>query len=200
MTGITLISTLYNPEPIIPSIHKYSPSKVILLRGSKATEGARKTLDESEKLITRLFKGVAKIEPVEVDSYDIYKIAKRTTELIEREQEEGNRIIVNVTGGRKTMSLGVLFGCYARPELVEGINYTTEEENQFIELPKLSLGVTERKRVVLEAIAEGLSIGSIATKLKRTRGMIYAHLKELRDSGYIDENFKLTTAGKIALL
>ena len=56
--------------------------------------------------------------------------------------------------------------------------------------------------MVLEKIAqsEKKSVAQIAKELKKTRGMIYQHLRELRDTGYIDEKFSITEAGRLALL
>ena len=74
--------------------------------------------------------------------------------------------------------------------------------NGLLKLPKLSYNLTEAKRSVLEKIAqsEKKSVAQIAKELKKTRGMIYQHLRELRDTGYIDEKFRITEAGRLALL
>ena len=55
---------------------------------------------------------------------------------------------------------------------------------------------------MLEKIAqsEEKSVAHIAKELKKTRGMIYQHLRELRDTGYVDEKFNVTEAGQLALL
>ena len=44
------------------------------------------------------------------------------------------------------------------------------------------------------------SISEIAKELKKTRGMLYQHLRELQDGGYVDDEFKITDAGRLALL
>ena len=70
--------------------------------------------------------------------------------------------------------------------------------NGLLKLPKLSYNLTEAKRAVLEKIAqsEKKSVAQLAKELKKTRGMIYQHLRELRDPGYIDEKFNITEAGR----
>ena len=50
------------------------------------------------------------------------------------------------------------------------------------------------------AQSEEKSVAQIAKELKKTRGMIYQHLRELRDTGYVDEKFNVTEAGQLALL
>ena len=198
MSGTTLISTIYHPEPVIPSILRYSPTKIILIRSSIAEGEAKKELKETVDTVERLFKNATKIEWVKINPYDLYAISKKTVDLIEK--ENGNKIIVNVTGGRKTIGMGVLFGCYARKDMIDRIQYVTEEKSEFVDLPLLSFGLSRSKRLVLEAIQEGLTIPETTEKLKRSRGMIYAHLKELQEAGLVDENYKITTAGRIALL
>ena len=58
------------------------------------------------------------------------------------------------------------------------------------------------KRELLEEIAKrgDKSIPEIADALDKTKGMVYQHLKELKDNGYVDEKFYITDAGRMALL
>jgi len=39
----------------------------------------------------------------------------------------------------------------------------------------------------------------MAKELKKARSMIYQHLCELKDTGYIDEKFNITEAGRMVL-
>ena len=70
------------------------------------------------------------------------------------------------------------------------------------ELPKLTFGLSSVKRELLEEISKrsNKSISEIAKELDRTRGMLYQHLKELKENGYVDDKFDITLAGKMALL
>jgi len=43
----------------------------------------------------------------------VVRIAKDTAEVIEQENAYKRKIIVNISGGRKTQALGALFGSYA---------------------------------------------------------------------------------------
>jgi DNA-binding transcriptional ArsR family regulator len=40
----------------------------------------------------------------------------------------------------------------------------------------------------------------MAKELRKTRGMLYQHLKELKEGGYVDDDFRITDAGRLALL
>lgn len=43
-------------------------------------------------------------------------------------------------------------------------------------------------------------MAEIAKKLGKTRAMIYQHLKELKENGYVDGKFEITLAGRLALV
>ena len=181
----------------MPAAHAYSPDRIVLLVDN---------LDDKVKanigLVKKIFGNVANISIVKMERADIYSTAKKTVELLEGESSHEAKIIVNVSGAWKLLANAVLYGCYARIELVDRIVCNNLDDNSLIELPKLSYALTEAKRELLEEIAKrnGRSISDIAKKLEKTRGMIYQHLKELRDNGYVDDKFHVTDAGRLALL
>ncbi|MDD5023417.1 MAG: CRISPR-associated CARF protein Csa3 [Candidatus ainarchaeum sp.] len=190
-----LISTFYSFEPFLPAMHKYSADKVILIMDKEPKDIVTKALEK----VKNTFGAVARIEAVKLDGANLYEIAKTMVDLLEK--EEGNKI-VNVSGGWKLLAQGVLYGCYARPELVEKIVCNKIEDSTLIELPKLSYNLSSAKRELMEEIVKrnGRSIVQIAEKLGKTRGMLYQHLKELKESGYVDEKFEITLAGRMSLL
>ncbi|MFA5382826.1 MAG: CRISPR-associated CARF protein Csa3 [Candidatus Micrarchaeia archaeon] len=194
----TLMSTLYSAEPVVPSIHKFSPNKLILLTDEKPDEKAKKSINA----IKEMFSKVMTIEIEYVKQYDIYQVAKKTIDIIEKEKSKNSDIYINITGGRKTLMLGVIYGAYARSEQICSIHYSTEENNEFIELPKLAYDLNEIERVLLETIEEkgAIKVNTLAEDLGKTRGLLYQYLKRLRMKGFVDEDFKITQAGKIAIL
>jgi len=190
-----LIATFYSFEPFVAAAHAYSPNRIILIIAKDSTKDIEKHLAK----VRELYGKVAEIKEVEVDSSDIFAVAKKTTELLEK----NNRAIVNVSGGWKLMAQGVLYGCYARPELVERIVCNELPEiNKLVELPKLTFGLSQPKRELLDEIVKrnGKPIAEIAEKLGKTPGMLYQHLKELKEAGYVDEEFEITLAGRMAVL
>src|SRR3989344_4015425 len=141
----TLIATFYSFEPFVAAAHAYSPSRIILIIGKESTKDIAKHLEK----VHELYGKVAEIKEVDVDPSDIFAVAKKTTELLEK----NNRAIVNVSGGWKLMVQGVLYGCYARPELVEKIVCNELPDiNRLVELPKLTFGLSQTKRELLEEI------------------------------------------------
>jgi len=191
----TLIATFYSFEPFVAAAHAYSPSHIHLIIAKDSTKDISKHLEK----VHDLYGKVAEIKEIEVDASDIFSVAKKTVELLEK----SNRAIVNVSGGWKLMAQGVLYGCYARPELVDKIVCNELPDiNKLVELPKLTFGISQTKRELLEEIGtrKGKSIAEIAEKLGKTPGMLYQHLKELKEAGYVDDKFEITLAGRVALL
>ena len=194
----TLISTIYSLAPVMACITHFTPKKLILLR----EEDAPKEKLEAERMLKETVGADIEVEAHITSIYDVVQIAQDTTEAIEKEAAQGRKIIINVSGGRKTQALGALFGCYARHEEVERIVYVTEEDNEIIDLPILNFGISPTKRFILEELQEGeMSVKNLSVKVGISRGMTYNHIRELRDMGLIHQNrLEITSAGKLAII
>ncbi len=200
MGKLTLISTFYNVQAQMLGIKEFSPSKIILLKQSNEKNAE---LRKNEALLRKTVGTVCKVESVELkDPYDVLEVAEKTVKLIESEKKAGNKIIMNLTGGRRTQALGVLFAAYARSDMVERLVYAPSDANRIVDLPKLNLSPSKKKREILELMAKNShkTMSALAKKLGKTRGMLYVHLRELKEVGYLDENYNLTMAGRLALL
>jgi len=196
MEKTTLIASFYSFQPFVAAAHAFSPTKIVLI----VAEDTIPKIETALAKVKEVYGTVATIQLVKVKGSDLLEIAKTTVDLLENEE---GRKVVNVSGGWKLLAQGMLYGCYARPELVEKIVCNNlEENNSMVELPKLGFGLGSAKKDLLNEIAErkGRSIAKIADKLGKTRGMLYQHLKELKESGYTDEKFEITLAGRMALL
>jgi CRISPR-associated protein Csa3 len=198
MPKLTLISTIYALEPVIICVTRLSPSKIILL----SEEGADEKKLRSEEMIEKTFKNALEVEKKDTALYDTVRVAKDVAELIEKEHDRGNQVIVNVSGGRKPQAFGALFGAYARNDMVQRIVYVTEEDSLMIDFPVLSFNLSETKKLILEEIQKGVSaVSQIAATAGISKGMTYNHLRELKSMGYIadgDNGYIITDAGKIA--
>ncbi|MGB9844838.1 CRISPR-associated CARF protein Csa3 [Methanothermobacter tenebrarum] len=194
----TLISTVYSIEPVMICITQFSPRKVVLIM----EEEPPKEKEQVQKIIEDTLGKFIKVQIKETSLYDVVQIAKDTVDTIDEERAKGRKIVVNISGGRKTQALGVLFGCYARNNDVQRIAYVTEEEGEIIDLPILSFGISKTKKKLLEELKKGeTSVKNLALKLGISRGMTYNHIRELRNMGFIDpEKLEITSAGEIATL
>lgn len=197
MVNITLIATFYSAGPLMPAALAFSPKKIILIVDTMNQE-IRSNISAVEKT----FGSIATIEVVKVKKDEIYDPAKKVVGIIDREASPNNRIVVNVSGGWKTLTNGVLYGCYARPDRVYRIINNKTDKKGISELPKLGYNISAAKKEVILKIVErdNKTVAQIAKELRRTRGMVYQHLRELREAGYVDDEFNITDAGRLALL
>ncbi|KUK01695.1 MAG: hypothetical protein XD44_0235 [Methanobacteriaceae archaeon 41_258] len=194
----TLISTVYSIEPVMICITQFSPRKVVLIM----EEEPPKEKEQVQKIIEDTLGNFIEVKIKETSLYDVVQIAKDTVDTIDEERAKGRKVVVNISGGRKTQALSVLFGCYARNNDVQRIAYVTEEEGEIIDLPILSFGISKTKKKVLEELKRGeTSVKNLALKLGISRGMTYNHIRELRNMGFIDpEKLEITSAGELAIL
>ncbi|HEC56527.1 MAG TPA: CRISPR locus-related DNA-binding protein [Candidatus Syntrophoarchaeum butanivorans] len=195
--NVTLISTIYAIEPVIVAVTHFSPSRIVLLREEDAPEEKIR----SEEMIKTSFGSVLEIETRITSLYDVVRIARDVAGIIEEEAARGQRVVVNITGGRKPQAFGALFGAYARKDLVDKVVYVTEEDQTVVDLPLLDFGISETKRMILEAMNEGMrSVSDIALKIGISKGMTYNHIRELKAKGFISDDMRITNAGRLAII
>lgn len=195
MTKTTLISTFYSFQPFMAAAHAFSPTRIVLI---VAEETIPKISTDISK-VKELYGDVASIEILKVKGSDLLAIAKGTASLLEKTD---GKLIANVSGGWKLLAQGVLYGCYARPQFVDKIVCNNLDDNSIVELPKLTFGLSSRKKELLHQIStrNGRPISKLAKEMGKTRGLVYQHLKELRELGFVGTNSEITMAGRIALI
>lgn len=195
-----LIATLWSPDPVLLSATKLGPDRIVLLIDTVPC----KEQDAALKLIQSSLGKVMEIKTVKTEVYDVVKVAAKCVEVIDM-QPHDDQVYVNITSGRKTKAIGLLFAAYARHEKVAKIAYYPEEDkNTVVYLPRLSFRLNESQKKVLEYIDSGKysSISDLSKKIDISTAMLYRAIDELKDMDLIttEEGLKLTDAGKIARL
>lgn len=195
-----LIATLFSPEPVILATTRLGPERLYLLVNKEPT----KEQEASIKLIQDSLGKVIDVKVKKTDTYDIVQIAKDCVDLIDAQPNE-DTIYVNITSGRKTQAIGLLFAAYARHDKVKKIAYNPEEDkSSVVYLPRLSFKLTESEKKILDEVGNGKyeSIGDLAKKIDLSTAMLYRSIDELKDMDLIstEDGIKLTDAGKIARL
>ncbi len=195
-----LIATLYGPEPVILATTRLGPERLILLVDKEPSKEQEKSLDIIQESLGK----VIEVKVVKTDVYDIVKVASKCVEIIDL-QPKDDLIYINITSGRKTKAIGLLFAAYARHDRVKKIAYNPEEDrNAVIYLPRLSFKLTESEKKVLEAIGNDTyeNPTELAKKVDLSTAMLYRSLDELKDKDLVttEQGIKLTDAGKIARL
>lgn len=202
MARKVLIATLYCPDPVILATTRLGPDRLVLL----VDKNPDKEQEDALKLIQGSLGKVLDIKAVKTDVYDVVKVAAKGVEIIDMQPQEDD-IYINITSGRKTKAIGLLFAAYARHERVKKIAYNPEEDkNTVVYLPKLCFRLTESQKKILEYIDSGRYKGQSYTELAKaidmSQAMLYRAVDELKDMDFIstEEGLALTDAGKIARL
>ncbi|MCF7860887.1 CRISPR locus-related DNA-binding protein [Candidatus Woesearchaeota archaeon] len=189
-----LISTIWKGTAVIQAIKLFKPQKVYFI----VDEPLEETRRSSIAMIKDLFSEI-EYQQVSAKIYDIVGISKSVIDIIDK--EKGNKITIHISEGRKTMSLGLLFGAYVKRKSVDAAYYITEETNTPIKLPLVELKLSSKKVILLEKIKKGLTdIEKISKQLDIKPATVYVHMKELRDEGFLDDKNQITEMGNIVLL
>jgi CRISPR-associated protein Csa3 len=199
MENSTLITTLYNLEPVLVCVTRLSPSKIIILTEENAID--RKV--QAENTLEATFGKVIEIKKAITSLYDPVRVAKDVVDIIEKEHALGRGVLINVSGGRKPQAFGALYGAFARSDMVKKVVYVTEEDNFMIEFPILSFNLSPTKKLILEMIQNGtVAVENIAATVGISKGMTYNHLRELKTMGYVsdDSGYSLTDSGRLAVI
>lgn len=194
-----LIATLYGSEPVLMAIARLGVERVVLLIDYQPDKIQREAL---EKIKASLGKAV-KIETLKTSNYDIVEIAGKCVNLIDA-KEKDEEIHINITSGRKTKAIGLLFAAYARHDYVSRISYYPEEQEiaSVVYLPKLSFKLSKSEKMILEVLEKGKykTMKELSHKVKLSTAMLYRAIDELKDKDFVarDDGIKLTDAGRIA--
>lgn len=193
-----LISTLYAIDPVFLAIHQISPDRLILVLDKEPN----KNQNDALKKIKDTMGKIIDIKSIRVKKYDIVSIATKVVEAIDL-QPKDDLIYLSVTGGRKTQALGLIYAGYVRYKRIKRITYNIEEDKSTVILPILKFKLAESQKKVLEYLENcdmSKSYADLAEEVGISRAMFYRNIDELKDLDFIDDDLKLTDAGKIGLL
>lgn len=200
MVKKVLIATLYSAEPVILATTRLGPHRLILLIDKTPDAQQTKSLATIQNSLGK----VLDVKAIKTDVYDIVAVAKKCVDIIDAQPSE-DIIYVNITSGRKTKAIGLLFAAYARHDKVKKITYNIEEDKgSVISLPRLSFKLSESQKLILNHIGEKQfkSISDLAEQVDISKAMLYRALDELKDMDLVStyDGIVLTDAGRIARL
>ena len=195
-----LIATIYVFEPVIAAVTKISADRLFLLIDKEPDEKQKKSIE----VIKQSLGSVLEIKTVETEIYDIYEVAKETVKIIDYLSDK-DEIYVDITAGRKTKSMGLLFGSYARGDRIQKIMYVKEEDKQIVTLPKLTYSVTPGQIKIIEFLEKNQikSMVEFASQIKISKSLLYQSIKDLKKMDILEETsdgIKLTDYGRIVIL
>ncbi|MGZ4883315.1 MAG: HFX_2341 family transcriptional regulator domain-containing protein, partial [Halobacteriota archaeon] len=109
MVNVMIATVGFESEPLIIGIQTFNIKRMILIREANPPSEVKKV----ENLMASTFGSVIDIITKEVPNwYDILGLVDLVTYLIKSEHDNGYTVYVNITGGRKTASIGALLGVY----------------------------------------------------------------------------------------
>jgi CRISPR locus-related DNA-binding protein len=188
------------PAGIIESLKMYHCEKLILFSDERGKRMAvPKVLKAAEVLNI-------KTQLVTVDPYDILGMVDLFKEKIAEQRESS--IILNVTGGRKTMAIAATLAGMVAGNKVKDVIYITEEEHKPVSLPRLlnpETLLTKEKRAILQMLAKkkGATAEDLQTGMEVKLQAVWKHLRELEKLGYIrayerkPRRLELTPSGQL---
>lgn len=193
----TLISTIFDLEPIMICATKFSPKKIILLTDSEICDTQKASENVLEKAVGRFIDLKTKV----INSNNIVDVGSQVSSIIEKERELTQRIVINVSSNDGPKIFGTLFGAYTQNHCIDRIVYIDDESKQPVDLPILKFGLSKTKKTVLNSLVKGnKSVKSLSDDIGISRGMTYNHIRELRDMGLIHrERLEITAAGEISI-
>ena len=194
-----LVTTTYSSDSIVLAITKLSIERLFLLVDKKPDDVQKATIES----INKTFGSVIEIKEKRIELYDFVEVAMTIADMLD-DISNKDEIYVNITPGRKTQALGVLFGCYARPARVRKVFYVPEGTKELITLPLMEFGITPSQKEVLENIEKIDTPKALAEEVDTSRAMLYRNIRDLETRGYIEAKdgtgYRLTEAGRIARL
>ena len=195
-----LIATLYSSDPVVLATTRLSPERLILLIDKEPSLEQEKSL----KIIKDSLGKVIDVKVVKTHVYDIVEVAKKSVEVIDL-QPKDDLIYINITSGRKTKAIGLLFAAYARHDRVKKIAYNPEEDKTaVVYLPRLSFKLTESEKKILERLDQKKyeTIVDLSKDVDLSTAMLYRAIDELKDKDLVTtkDGVRLTDAGRIARL
>ncbi len=202
--GRVLVSTVWeDPRHVMLCIHKLCIDRAIILVDSQKKESQSRAV-KKVKEIEKAYRGILDLSTESIELYNIPKITEKCIQIIDS-LPKGDEIFVNVTGGRKTQCLGLVFASYLRHGRIRGIYYVTEEGDSFIQLPKLKFDLSVSQKELLDVLAENRkykTMNELSELTTKSRPMLYKNLRELEEMGMVgkEEQYYITEAGRIARL
>ncbi|MDD4083190.1 MAG: CRISPR-associated CARF protein Csa3 [Sphaerochaetaceae bacterium] len=200
-----LIATIFHDDSIRLGIKEYQINKAILLQD----ENAGQTQKDKIKQLLDYNKNFVEFQIKEIPKYEIEGVVKKCIEIIDSIPNEDN-IIIDITQGKRTQTIGLLFAAFKRFDRIKKIYYGQEIKEStwsVLELPKFRFDLTEKQKIILKGLNNTKTINEIITEEDISRATVYNNLIELENQALIQRNqigkevkYELTEAGRIMLI
>lgn len=193
----TLISTLNNGASIPIAAHKLGVDKLIILVNNPISAADQLQID---KLKTK-YEGIIELIIFPTSITNLKKVSEDVVNLIDSESKAKHYVYLHTCLTNIPQTFGIVYGGYVRVESIVGIYAVLEDAGEVIQLPSINMRIEGTKRkVMLEIKSENKNAKRIAAKLRINPSMVYAHLKDLVNRGFLTKEWDITDNGYIAVL
>lgn len=189
-----IVNVGFHADHIIKPIMTYGANKVILINyldeNSKFKDEVLFAIEKAEELCT--------ISGLECKKLDLeWESFEKTVELISKKIKTEDEVVLNITGGKKTISIAMIYAAFLNPEKISRIVYDEEKEIKEIPMPntwsrllsdfKSGKTLTGMEQRILGVIYEkNMSISEIAAELRITSPAVLKSVNDLELKGYVE--------------
>jgi CRISPR-associated protein Csa3 len=136
-----------------------------------------------------------------INQFDIVENSTMIAKIIDNESILGNEVIIHITE-HSEYSFCLSYGAYSRFQKIKRI-ISISRKGTVVDLPVLKYQLTENKIKLLQQLdqPQQQTMESLSKKLGLSEGMVYHHIRELRNRNLIKkEKLEITTAGQLAII
>ena len=132
---------------------------------------------------------------------DLIDMTTKISKYLIKEAKSSNEIIVKLSNDNGILNMALFYAaCYNKKNIKSVIIYDTNL-HKILHLPLFDFKLSDAKKVILKNIQKGKnSIEDIAKAVGRSNSMVYNHIRDLKDMGFIEkDSLKINNAAEIIL-
>ncbi|WP_295722359.1 ArsR family transcriptional regulator [uncultured Methanobrevibacter sp.] len=194
LNEITIVSTQTKLDDISNITEEYNIKKLILV--------SNKEINLLNLETDPIFENIdINILNLNVENLDLKVSCKEISEFIIKEAEKSSNIVVKLNIENFMLNNALYYAtCYNKDIIKSVIMYDTNL-HKIIYLPLFDFKLSDAKKVILRNIEDGKNtIEDISKSVNRSHSMVYNHIRDLREVGFIEkDSLKLNNAAKILL-
>ncbi len=192
--NITLVTTQkkFNDIPYINQIYKIKKISLIYSELNNPADLESNSLLEEMDIDILNFK---------LPYIDLIDMTTKISKYLIKEAKSSNEIIVKLSNDNGILNMALFYAaCYNKKNIKSVIIYDTNL-HKILHLPLFDFKLSDAKKVILKNIQNGKnSIEDIAKAVGRSNSMVYNHIRDLKDMGFIEkDSLKINNAAEIIL-
>lgn len=192
--NITLVTTQkkFNDIPYINQIYKIKKISLIYSELNNPADLESNSLLEEMDIDILNFK---------LSYIDLIDMTTKISKYLIKEAKSSNEIIVKLSNDNGILNMALFYAaCYNKKNIKSVIIYDTNL-HKILHLPLFDFKLSDAKKVILKNIQKGKnSIEDIAKAVGRSNSMVYNHIRDLKDMGFIEkDSLKINNAAEIIL-